>query len=360
MTVIASYNFSNCGIVIGDVLISARNRERKSSKSITLPSLVEDPSDSRNEEYKVVGVDRKVYIVSDYCAIAWAGSKLYAHDFIEKIIKLPNSDAITLNAIEEIFERSEESEQYKLHLSIVGALYDTDTDKLSTFGFGASHHDSKFFGSVFSAGSGQEVIKEYTNIIDKQELPSFQDDEIAQNATGYTLKHIAHLLGTEFRQGSNAESIKDSFGGGYEAAIFYDGKFHKIKADYMFYDLHYINNLIEISLPRAIISQDYSNGRLIFNSISTDGKNNDVLAHKIVEINTFLGTEEIHNSDSDIFLTCCTFVDMSGHLDQPSLTTFICRSISSDVEWDIKHNQLEINYSKKFNDNICRFIKSIY
>ena len=86
MTVIASYNYFGCGIVIGDVLINGPIVEGKIPKT-TLPTLG-NVEGLFGDDWGIHQSAQKVCIISDVCAISWAGTQIYAKNFVRRLKRL--------------------------------------------------------------------------------------------------------------------------------------------------------------------------------------------------------------------------------------------------------------------------------
>ncbi|WP_395599979.1 hypothetical protein [Pseudomonas sp. B19125] len=354
MTVIASYNHFGCGIVIGDILINGPVNEEKPPRT-SLPTLG-NMEDFFGGAWGIHKSSQKVCIVSDYCALAWAGSQLHARVFIMRISKLSKRIKITKRIIERIFVKCDSDE-----ISIVGAIY--ENEKMQTFGFDCHKLECPTLGEVHYAGSGASVIEEYIGIVKEMALKEPKIDDICARGASLALTQVAHLLNAEFRKGSGAESIFEFFGGGYEIAAFYDGKFQKITSNFVFHNVNILNGFLKIGNPRLIISQTYSKDELRFQAVSPQGDYDDKIArHEMIEIPPLLNrATEPHNPsrNSRLNWACFVFVDNFKFLGN-QLISLIIKSDTPPIEFSVIDDNFDFWYSEKAGKQIGDFLTDVY
>lgn len=354
MTVIASYNHFGCGIVIGDILINGPMDE-KNHPEIILPTLG-NVKDFFGGAWGIHKPTQKVCIISDLCALSWAGSQIHARSFIERLTKLSRRIGINLEIIRRLFEKCGEGK-----IEVAGVIYGDDS--IETFGFGCNQINSPILGTVYSGGSGASIIQDYVNIVNDMKLERPNDDEIAVRGVSLALTQVAHLLNAEFRKGDAAESILELFGGGYEIAAFYEGKFHKINSNFSFLDVIFEDGYLKIGNPRLLISQSYYSGLLRFRVVSPQGAYDDkIVRDDVIEIAPFsrhLNNQSIAPFDSHMNWACFVFVDNFMFLGE-QLISLIVKSETYPVEFSVIDGDLQVTYSEKTSAQINDFLLSCY
>jgi hypothetical protein len=115
VTVIASYNHFGCGIVIGDILINGPVDEKKLPETV-LPTLG-NVKDFFGGAWGIHQSAQKVCIISDLCAISWAGSLIYARSFVERLTRFSRRININSEIIKHLFEKYGEG-----NIEIAGAV----------------------------------------------------------------------------------------------------------------------------------------------------------------------------------------------------------------------------------------------
>ncbi|MFU4024646.1 hypothetical protein ACM7EG_05995 [Pseudomonas aeruginosa] len=354
MTVIASYNHFGCGIVIGDILINGPVNEGNPPETI-LPTLgnVKDFFGGAWGIYRPV---QKVCIISDVCAISWAGRLIHARSFVERLNRLSKRISIRVEIIERLFKKYGEGE-----IAIAGALY--ESGEIQTFGFGCNEIKCPTLGTVYSGGSGASIIQDYVNIVKEMRLDRPPEDEIAARGVSLALTQVAHLLNAEFRKGYAAESIMELFGGGYEIAAFYEGKFHKINANFTFLEVSHKDGYLKVGNPRLLINQTYSQGRLKFRAISPQGAYDDrVVRDDCIEMAPFyrhLKNDSMVSPDSDTNWACFVFVDDFKFLGD-KLISIILKSEIPPVYFSVIDGNLHVQYSEKASGQIEEFLMNCY
>lgn len=354
MTVIASYNHFGCGILIGDILINGPVNGEKPPKT-SLPTLG-NMEDFFGGAWGIHKSSQKICIISDYCALAWAGSQLHARVFLMRISRLSKKIKITKNIIERIFAKCDPGE-----ISIVGAIY--ESQRMQTFGFDCNKLECKTLGEVHYAGSGASIIEDYVGIVKEMELHKPETNEVCARGVSLALTQVAHLLNAEFRKGSGAESIFEFFGGGYEIAAFYDGKFQKLTSNFVFHNVSILNGILKVGNPRLIISQTYSKETLHFEVVSPQGDfDDDVARHETIEIAPFLDrAAEPHDlsRDSPLNWACFVFVDNFKFLGN-QLISLIVKSDTPPIEFNVIDGGFDFWYSENAGEQISDFLTRVY
>jgi hypothetical protein len=354
MTVIASYNHFGCGLVLGDILTNGPVGEGNIPQT-NLPTLG-NVINFFEGNWAICKPAQKVCIITDYCALAWAGSQVHASLFVERLVKLSKRIRINESIIECLLNKCGENK-----VSIVGSIHEDGS--LKTFGYGSEKFICPILGNVYAAGSGSSIIKDYLNIIENMMLEAPHEDEIAVRGVSLILTQVAHLLNAEFRKGDTADSIREFFGGGYEIAAFYDGKFQKITSNFVFFDIVFEDGYLEIENPLLLISQTYSDRNLRFEAVSLRARYDDeVVRHDIIEIPSFHGSACNDFSawtGSNISWVCFVFVDDFKFFGK-ELISIILKSDTPPINYSVIEGRLEVSYSPKTQLEIQKSLMSIY
>jgi hypothetical protein len=177
------------------------------------------------------------------------------------------------------------------------------------------------------------------------------------------LTQVAHLLNAEFRKGDAAKSIVELFGGGYEIAAFYEGKFHKINSNFVFLEISHKDGYLKIGNPRLLISQSYFKGRLRFRAVSPQGAYDDKVVRddsiEIAPFSRYLKNDFTSSSDSNISWACFVFVDNFKFLGN-QLISLISKSENQPVEFSVINEHLHVWYSEKTEEQIIEFLMGCY
>lgn len=355
MTVIASYNHFGCGLVIGDILITARATTGKRAPETYLPTLG-DVSKFDNPVPRILNPAQKVCIITDYCAIAWAGRLTCAKNFVARLARISQRIRITERIIAKALKKYAGNE-----VKVVGAIY--EDGRLHTFGVECEKLICPTLGEIYTAGSGASIIHDYVRIVKELRLSLPPADEIGARGVSLALTQVAHLLNAEFRKGSTADSIQEFFGGGYEIAAFYNGKFNKITANFVFLDVSLKNEYLDIGYPVLVISQSYRGETLRYRALSPRGpQDSRIRRNETIQVQPFF--ERVDNdaaplTDSPINFTCFVFVDNFNSCGKALIST-VMKSDTPPFECSVVNNKLDIRYSKAAEQCIEEFLMDCY
>jgi len=353
MTVIASYDHYGCGVVIGDILITGPANISKRRPSTHLPTLGHVSSTS-DAPPGLLNPEQKVCIITDYCAIAWAGRLKHARQFIARLARLSRRVEITVEVIGRLFVKYSE-------IKIVGAIY--EDERLRTFGFDCEQISCPTLGQIHAAGSGASVIHEYVRTLRELHRPRPQENEIGASAASIALSQVAHLLNAESRKGIAADSIKESFGGGYEIAVFYEGKFNKLSANFVFLDVSRRSGNLKIGNPALVISQSYVGTTLRFRALSTRGPYDDrIKRNETIEVPPFFpraAKDSFPAIDPARYFTCFVFVD-NFRFGGKALISTVFISSSPPFKFSVVNSKLNIDYFISAAQYIKEFLMRCY
>lgn len=258
MTIIASYDIHGCKVLFADLLITSK---QNNENNFTLPTIGEIDSRSINNGIFIAGRLQKIHILSDYCAIAYAGKVSLAHLFIKVLNETLEERELSIDDIENTYKDIDRENE----LAII-YLYSNGSDEIISKGMNCCNSHSNILGEVLYRGSGEQAITDYIEWLDNQDYISRpSEDEVVAQAVSITIQQIAQLQMAEIKSDNIPESIKDCFGSGYEIVTFYGGKFNKIELTYAFIELTYNDQTkkIDINYPYLILSHYLEGGSLI-------------------------------------------------------------------------------------------------
>ncbi|EJB5615130.1 hypothetical protein ACRZK7_005049 [Klebsiella oxytoca] len=295
MTIIASYNIYGCKVLLADTLITSQ--QRNESKP-TLPTLGKIDSTRVDSDFYIAGNLQKIQILSDYCAVAYAGKVSLAHQFITTLSDILKERTLLISDIENTYKDIDGNTE----LAII-YLYNTDNEEIISGGLNCVNALSDVLGEVTYRGSGEQAITDYIEWLDGQAYISPpSDDEVVAQAVSITIQQIAQLQMAEIKSENMPESIKDCFGSGYEIVTFYDGKFNRIDLTYAFIELSYNKETknVEINHPYLILSQYITNDFLIHDRYQQNNYDCDVDSNLVEYQYDQIITQSLLNLNEDI------------------------------------------------------------
>ncbi|WP_157572494.1 hypothetical protein [Nevskia soli] len=263
MTIIAAYTVEGCPILIGDLLISGIERiDRK--HSVPMIGGVENifPAGSG---WSIIGLRQKIEILNATTAIAWAGSYIAARIVIKELKLLASENKLSFSKIKDYFS-SLDPDIVKQGVSFIG--WTLEKDLFKTFEFNTKNRlSTSLIGTVVATGTGAEAfVKSLSNI----PLNSFKaTGKINSLATAIsTSLFTTGLMLRAEASAASSSSLLGFFGGGYELATFFDGRFQKIgNVTYVFWEARISNLGVTISSPLLALKQEYFNEILLIHSI---------------------------------------------------------------------------------------------
>jgi hypothetical protein len=159
MTVIAAYVIGNFPVLFGDLLLTSERAT--GARKVAVPTQGEVQDFFGSSGWGISGLTQKVNVLSDNCAIAWAGSWLGARVAIAGLRDLALSRTLTCEAILEFFDALPD---LKLNpASFVGLVHDDGA--LQQFCFNAEQFQSESLGTVYLSGTGSTAIYELSDIL---------------------------------------------------------------------------------------------------------------------------------------------------------------------------------------------------
>lgn len=268
MTLIASFGVQGCPIVFGDLLLTGPT-ELGEGKIVSAPASGELQNFFGDSGWSVSGLHQKVNVISDRCAIAWADSFIGGRLAIRELRRRFQRGDVSFAELTAFLENDPDLQS--LGTSFIG-LYWGD-EGLRSFCVRAEQIDTPSFGDVFRSGSGSAAIDDFSELIRGSTLRVTAAINPAQVAASYGLMLGGVLLNEEFRGGETASTIQNMFGGGYEIALFADGKIGKLPATtYIFWEANVGAEGVQFSSPQLVVKQRYSGDFLLICSARIEAR----------------------------------------------------------------------------------------
>ena len=261
MTLISAYSINNIPILFGDLLTTGPILD---NHLIVTPALGDISDFFGDSGWGVSRLRQKINLVSNTCAIAWAGEYIGAKVAIEGLRRLLSSGSITSDEIIRYLEAEPELRNHPAHFVGLNCY----SGKIQQFRWHAKDLSTSSLGTVYMEGSGSHVIPEFAAFQANLDWDtSGNTNPLAQAiASGVNLGAI--LLQSEYVGGDNAHTILHSFGGGYEIAFASGGTIQKLpEITYMFWSASFIPEGLLLPLsPSFIVKQSYVDEYLLIQS----------------------------------------------------------------------------------------------
>lgn len=356
MTIAAVYDHFGCKIMVGDILITGDTDHVQHNVSLPTIGKMTKPIDEKTSVYHLF---QKINIINKNCIIGWGGNVNKAYEFMNRLHRLSKRLQITKSLISRVFYKIAHRDN---DFCIIAALYNGHS--FEHFGINCHSKPSERLGEIFYFGSGSEAVDEFLDdIIDKLNASKPNFDDLAAQSASIAITQIAHLMKNEILNNSDSININDFFGGGYEAALFYDGAFRKINVNYIFFEVEIVNNNIIIDNPDYIVSQVYNQKLLKYKTIKIKNKKeDDIERNEIIDVEPLIDIQE-SECDLNIFnhlnWSCFVFYDKYANT-QHVLKSFIIKSETPPFEYEIVENKLYISYSDNAEKCIKEYISTCY
>lgn len=367
MTVIASYDIYGCKVLLADTLITSQERDKT---ELVLPTLGKTSSTIADDAY-IIGNLQKIQVLSDYCAIAYAGKVSLAYQFITALSDILKERKLLISDIENTYKDIDKNNE----LAII-YLYNTGDEKIVSGGLNCKNAVSDLLGEVIYRGSGEQAITDYIDWLDSntnRHQPF--DDELVVHSVCVAIQQIAHLKRAEISSLNTPESIKDCFGSGYEIVSFYDGKFNKIDLTYAFIELTHnsLTSNIDINFPYLILSNYIEDGFLIHDRYQQDNhKNisnydyveyhyNQIITPSLLNINKAISNITQENKLNKLNFCCFVFHDNFKH-SYEMWQSMIIKSNTPPIRIEKckEENLYQVDYSEDTKNRLVDFIEKNY
>ncbi|MGI4779089.1 MAG: hypothetical protein ACRYGA_13395 [Janthinobacterium lividum] len=265
MTLIATLTPRGVPVIFGDLLISGVS---DSIPDVAIPSLAEGVGDFFGGSGIVIhGMRQKVCVISERLVVAWSGNFLSASVAIAKMREMESQGKFTLEDFHLFFVEDEDIKARPIDL--VGWFKATPGFIPFSFGDGVSaSHTGTRLGYVQCGGSGFSALQELVDFFIKNEQEIDGDNGPAGYALCMTLTIATLLIRAEHDGRDAAATLRNFFGGGYELAMFFEGKFKKI-GDFTIILWEAVvksASEIELSMPKFLLRQAYKQDTLLMKS----------------------------------------------------------------------------------------------
>lgn len=264
MTLIASFTTHRVPVLFGDLLISGKRPEHDPQVSIPAARNAQNVLRDDTEGKSILGLRQKINIISDTCAIAWAGAGINAHYASEELRAMAtvgnlSKDAIRTLLLTATYLRDEATALAVLFLDEL----EVHVLKHNMFSLNGSS-----LGSTLCQGSGMHALVEFARMVESAEMRSSGHENNTATAIGQALLLGGVLLQTEYYGGEDASTLREKFGGGYEIA-FFDGRDRITKLDevtFLFWEAWSSTHEVKLSVPIFMVKQKYEREHLLIKS----------------------------------------------------------------------------------------------
>ena len=221
MTAIATYGYRGWPGLIGDLLISGLEDPLRSAGLPTIGAVVE--VFPQGSGWTITGLRQKIAIVSDNCAVAWAGSQIGAQVAISQIREVAQSGNLTFGNLTAILDELDSDVSAK-DVSLLGFLIQDGA--LHNFARNAENDGKTLEGDIVrSAGIGGKYLFDIlTRDGPGRSQPSVSEIPLAQEVYERGLVVSGALMRTERPSGY---TLRRYYGGGYEVAVYNGERFTK-------------------------------------------------------------------------------------------------------------------------------------
>ena len=256
MTLIAAAGLDTYPVVFGDLLIPGPERPG-SAPDISLAGAVTSvfPPGS---DWSILGLNQKVVLLGEHCAIAWAGDVVFACTVIAGLRALASRAPLSLPIVETYL--AELDPTMKDQVSFVGWVGDGEV--FHQFWYRADTAESALFGRVSAGGSAA------TDFV----MLALQISGGSWNAPGQALAGLERAMSSMLSatslllraELSSENNLLQYFGGGYEIATVIGDKFAKVgDIAFVFWMANVTDGEAVLSGPWLGLKQDYADDFLL-------------------------------------------------------------------------------------------------
>jgi len=219
MTAVARLAINNYPLLIGDILLTAPEVPGRTVSVPTIDNITTVfPEGSR---ITPSGLRQKIAIVGDNLVIGWSGRRITAKVVIQELIKKNQQQPFTNDSLMRHFEELDEP-YWQQDLSLVGFI--KDSRGVAQFGFSYLDLTTELFGRVGLLGTGAEHFEKFLQNLPSLPPPSRQLNDLERSLSrGLMISGV--FLSSEI---ATYESLSNYYGGGYEIASLFNGKFQKL------------------------------------------------------------------------------------------------------------------------------------
>lgn len=348
----------------GDLLITGPTPS--DTPVVTVPAQGEVQNFFGDSGWGIRGLKQKVNIVSDNCAIAWAGSWLNARLVISSLRRLSESRELTsadiIDAIDDL-GADEESVQF------VGLL--NEGGERFAFHSNAEEVTSMVLGDTYVAGTGGDTIRQFERLLGDVKYVEERNVNSGTKAVAKSLLLGGLLLHSEWRGGLAASTLLNAFGGGYEFAFFENGRMQKLpEVTFMFWEARLNAEGCGIFLPLFIVKQAYIDEHLLIRSVrlkATGGLEARTLDEQHLMIKPMFDTANRPSEEtlrslplvSNLLCHCIQVNDGSSYIGFTSYLQGYSATSVNEVSFHADGEDWEVSFHSSLLDNLARLVKQV-
>lgn len=269
MTAIAAFSVDSCPVVFGDLLVTG---ETETTPQVGVPAVGDVHDFFDGSGWSILGLQQKVVLISERCMLAWSGSWLGARVAIADLRSIAATTSLTSEGIRAFL--AAHSDVARHGTSFVGWVHEEESGRFGQFRHQAEVINAGTLGRMSLQGSGTDAIKELVDLW--KGIQGRTDGEVnsAVRAIATAFSMSSMLLRAELHGGFAAPTLRSMFGGGYEVAAFFNGRFRKAgNLTLLIWSAKVTPTGVQLSLPQLIVKQTYMDDVLLLRSarISTEG-----------------------------------------------------------------------------------------
>lgn len=212
---------------------------------------------------------QKITIISDGCAIAWAGSWLVARIVINRIAEACAARTLTADEIIHLIVTDDDfvKDQHRTAILgwVVGAPDENGKFTMEQFHINGTPNGAKWPDTIISAGSGETLL---TQLIERTSVGRANREMhnnvwIAATAIGL----LSRLYQMEYLAQDKSPTLTQYFGGGFECAFWNEQRFEKV-ADFtlILWEAEVGEGSSKLGMPALVVRQVYLDGFLFVRS----------------------------------------------------------------------------------------------
>ena len=278
MTVVARLAINNYPLLIGDVLLSAFEVPGRTVSVPTIGNITTVFPEGSG--FTPSGLRQKIAVVGDNLVIGWSSrSRITAKVVIQELLEKNQQEPFTNDSLMRHFGELDES-YWEQGLGLVGFV--KDSRGVAQFGFRYLDLTTNLFGRVGLLGTGAEHFEKFLQNLPSLPLPSRQVNDLERSlACGLMVSGV--FLSSEI---ATYESLLNFYGGGYEIASLFNGKFQKLDdITYLFWHGEITDNGIGMNLHQ-VCKYSYVNDVLLIRAatLSEFSTNTQLTIKQSVEV----------------------------------------------------------------------------
>lgn len=265
MTAVARLTINNFPVLIGDLLMSNEELDKKVIHLPTVgPHTMVFPTGSG---FTISGLRQKLTVIGDNLTVGWAGNRLAAKTIVKELIEINRSSPFTLETLFDYFDRLPKV-GINDDVSFVG--WTKEGARVRGFGIRSIEFSSRKFGKVGLLGSGNDDLRNYLEAY--PDLLKPEVDHPWHSFSGALLLG-GFLLRIEME---NLSSLRQYYGGGYEIVGIHEDGFRKLDdVTFAFWEASLIGKKVTFTLQPRILKYWYKGDVLLIRSLRIDRPSND-------------------------------------------------------------------------------------